>query len=149
MNFDRCQVSLRRRGLIVMSRVCVGLLALGLLLPGPAGASEEAPSILTCAMTAADGTPGARLSAKARVLRRGEDLYRAHCAFCHGSSAINAGPVPDLRRSNPATIAALDAIVLGGALSASGMPSLARFLTRADMTPLQAYLTERARQLHQ
>lgn len=82
-------------------------------------------------------------------IKQGEQVYRDHCASCHGSSAINVGRVPDLRRSNPETLAVLDSIVLGGLLSARGMPSFARVLSRADVAALQAYLSERAHRLHQ
>jgi quinohemoprotein ethanol dehydrogenase len=84
-----------------------------------------------------------------QMIQRGEQLYRANCASCHGSSAINAGPVPDLRRSDPAIIAALDQYVLDGIDVARGMPSFARTLQRQDVAPLQAYLNYRARLLHQ
>jgi mono/diheme cytochrome c family protein len=82
-------------------------------------------------------------------IKQGEQVYRDYCASCHGSSAINVGRVPDLRRSNPEALAALDSIVLGGLLSPRGMPSFAKVLSRADVAALQAYLSERARLLQQ
>ena len=82
-------------------------------------------------------------------IKHGEQIFRAQCASCHGSSAINVGPVPDLRRSKPETLAALEPIVLGGVLSTGGMPSFVKVLSRADVAALQAYLSERARLLQQ
>jgi mono/diheme cytochrome c family protein len=94
-------------------------------------------------------TLGLCADAAPNPIKQGEQIFRDQCASCHGSSAINVGPVPDLRRSKPETIAALDPIVLGGVLSAGGMPSFAKVLSRADVAALQAYLTERARLLQQ
>ena len=133
----------------MIARRCVGLLGLGLLLAGPVAESKDPTSSSNSVPTAARDTGSPPRTADIQFIRRGEDLYRAHCASCHGSSAINVGPVPDLRRSNPATLAALDQIVRGGVLSVRGMPSFAKVLTPADIAPLRAYLTERARLLHQ
>jgi quinohemoprotein ethanol dehydrogenase len=70
---------------------------------------------------------------------KGQGLYNAHCGACHGWFGRN-GLLPNLRRSDPATIDALGKIVLGGLLQARGMPSFADTLTEQDIGLLQAYL---------
>lgn len=77
------------------------------------------------------------------LVQRGQALYPAHCGSCHGPGAINAGGAPDLRDSR--LIEALPSILLDGSLVPNGMPSFARYLDRADVAALQAYLRDRAR----
>ena len=82
---------------------------------------------------------------------RGEALYLAHCAICHGPTAIGYYmiPIPDLRRSDPAIIAQMQSIVLDGALASAGMPSFKGRLTTKDIRPLQAYIAKRRLQMMQ
>ena len=69
----------------------------------------------------------------------GQTIYNTQCGACHGWFGRN-GLLPNLRRSSPATIDALEEIVLGGLLQGRGMPSFADDLTIADVEMLKAYL---------
>jgi quinohemoprotein ethanol dehydrogenase len=70
---------------------------------------------------------------------RGRNLYIANCGACHSWYGHN-GLLPDLRRSAPTTIDALEVIVLQGALESRGMPSFAGDITPAQLEDLKAYL---------
>jgi quinohemoprotein ethanol dehydrogenase len=70
---------------------------------------------------------------------RGRNLYIANCGACHSWYGHN-GLLPDLRRSAPTIIDALDVIVLQGALESRGMPSFAGDITPAQLEDLKAYL---------
>ena len=52
--------------------------------------------------------------------------------------------MPDLRRTMAATHATFEAIVLGGARKALGMPSFARDLTPSQVRVIQAYVLDQA-----
>jgi quinohemoprotein ethanol dehydrogenase len=73
----------------------------------------------------------------------GAGLYFVHCVFCHGGSVL-----PDLRRSG-----ALDnketwrEIVIGGALSQTGMVSFAKWLSPDDAETIRAYVASDAAKL--
>jgi len=67
------------------------------------------------------------------------------CDYCHGGEDLKApmGSVPDLRKSNAATHAALDKIVIGGAFKLRGMPNFTD-MPEADLRMIQAYMLDRA-----
>jgi len=73
--------------------------------------------------------------------KRGEGLYAANCAVCHGVGAVSGGVLPDLRQVSEEVNRNFEAIVLGGARVKQGMPSFAKRLTKADLAAIQAYLS--------
>jgi len=82
----------------------------------------------------------------AEIARRGHDVLATYgCDFCHGGENIQApnGSVPDLRKLNAATHAALDKIVIGGALTSRGMPQF-KSMTDSDLRLIQAFILDRA-----
>jgi quinohemoprotein ethanol dehydrogenase len=89
--------------------------------------------------------PPARIGTKAD-LETGRKLFTENCAQCH----INAGrgPVPDLRRSTPASHAAFQQIVRGGALQPRGMPRWDDLLSEREVDQIHAYLIDLAWQLY-
>jgi quinohemoprotein ethanol dehydrogenase len=72
--------------------------------------------------------------------KRGEGLYAANCAVCHGVGAVSGGVLPDLRELSDEVSRDFDAIVLGGARTKQGMPSFSKRLTKEDVAAIQAYL---------
>jgi quinohemoprotein ethanol dehydrogenase len=71
----------------------------------------------------------------------GEILYNRYCSRCH---VMGRGNLPDLRRLSPATHAAFDAIVLGGAYAGKGMGSFRDALTSADVNAIHSWLIDQA-----
>jgi len=81
------------------------------------------------------------------LARRGDDLFElSGCDICHGKNveAQQHGYVPDLRRLPESIHAILPQIVLGGQLSAAGMPSFKGQLNESDLKAIQAYILDRA-----
>jgi quinohemoprotein ethanol dehydrogenase len=66
------------------------------------------------------------LEASGETIALGKALYDDACKFCHGSGAVTrfGGSVPDLRYSSEETHATWHGIVVGGAMSANGMPAM-------------------------
>jgi quinohemoprotein ethanol dehydrogenase len=87
--------------------------------------------------------PPARPTDKTQIAA-GEVLYSRFCARCH---VFGRGILPDLRRMDPATNAAFDAIVRGGAYSVKGMGRFDDVLSSADAGALHAYLIDQAWQM--
>ncbi len=71
----------------------------------------------------------------------GEVLYNRFCSRCH---VFGRGILPDLRRMQPGTHAAFNAIVLGGAYAPKGMARFDDVLTPADAAAVHAYLIDQA-----
>ncbi len=80
----------------------------------------------------------------AATLAQGEVLYNRYCLRCH---VFGRGILPDLRRLDPATHGAFDAIVLGGAYAPKGMGSFSDVLSPADAGAVHDYLIDAAWQL--
>jgi mono/diheme cytochrome c family protein len=59
--------------------------------------------------------------------------------------AISGGSIRDLRDASAETLDQFEAIVLGGAREALGMPSFREFLSREDVVALRAYVASRNR----
>jgi len=78
------------------------------------------------------------LTASAETVKRGGDLFGAHCTMCHINQP--GGLAPDLRRMSPETHAAFNQIVLGGILKNAGMPPWNGVLSQADADAIHAYL---------
>ena len=84
------------------------------------------------------------LTASAEEIARGNKLFHATCAVCHGSGAVSSGVLPDLRHASAATHKIWDAIVLEGAYTAKGMVSFGDTLTEADSAAIHGYVIKRA-----
>jgi quinohemoprotein ethanol dehydrogenase len=67
--------------------------------------------------------------------REGGALFSSYCVRCHSFTwnLVKGGAVPDLRRTTADTHATFEAIVLGGARKALGMPSFAKDLTSSQV----------------
>jgi quinohemoprotein ethanol dehydrogenase len=79
---------------------------------------------------------------------KGEPLFLAKCAGCHGGRAEKQlSAYPDLHRLPAATHAAFDSIVLGGKLAPNGMSSFADLLSADDVKAIHAYLIREQRKL--
>jgi PQQ-dependent dehydrogenase (methanol/ethanol family) len=66
------------------------------------------------------------------------------CNFCHGGDSLDAvGSVPNLKKLNAATEAALARIVIGDALKAGGMPDFS-YLDADTVKAIQAYVINQA-----
>ena len=74
----------------------------------------------------------------------GKLLYHQYCTRCHGDAGISAGVIPDLRYMDTATHELWDAIVLGGARLAKGMPGFTGHLEKAETDAIHAYVIKRA-----
>ena len=77
---------------------------------------------------------------------RGRYLFEIKgCDACHGARAQAVpGSVPDLRRSTAETYALLPAIVLGGSLSARGMPAFSDSVNEEELQKLRALMLQAA-----
>jgi len=89
--------------------------------------------------------PTITVDASPQRIRQGEILFDDNCAGCHGSKAI-AGPLPDLRYASKETLENIQAIVLGGARAARGMPSFQKLLSADQVKAIQAYIVARAKE---
>lgn len=78
------------------------------------------------------------LTASADTIKKGADLFQAHCSSCHLNQPGSLAP--DLRRMTPQTHDAFKQIVLGGALRNAGMPPWDDVLSSADADAIHAYL---------
>lgn len=72
-------------------------------------------------------------------LARGETLFREHCMRCHVIGGA-FGEYPNLWNLPPATLAAFDAIVRGGAFRYAGMASFADVLTAEDASAIKSFI---------
>jgi quinohemoprotein ethanol dehydrogenase len=88
--------------------------------------------------------PPGRITDNDDVLNDGAALFAEYCQRCHGQFAVSNGTIPDLRRSQPGTYDALEAIVLRGGLSGLGMPGFSDVLSSGDLESLKAYLLDAA-----
>ena len=87
-------------------------------------------------------SPPPTLEASGEDVARGERLYAANCALCHGNAA--RGGIKDLRHRSPATHDDFLAIVLGGKRARQGMASFADVLGESEAKAIHAYLISRA-----
>jgi quinohemoprotein ethanol dehydrogenase len=87
-------------------------------------------------------SPPPKLEASSEEVARGEGLYAANCALCHGDAA--RGGIKDLRHMSPATHGDFLAIVLGGKRAQQGMASFADLLSEGEARAIHAYLIARA-----
>ncbi|HKX77254.1 MAG TPA: PQQ-dependent dehydrogenase, methanol/ethanol family [Novosphingobium sp.] len=107
--------------------------------------SEKLPPLAKTVM--APPNPAAEGFAPAQVAK-GALLFATNCSQCHGTGAMSAGVVPDLRRSAAVADKRIwDGIVLDGALEPSGMISFRRFLKPDEVEAIRAYVSSRAETL--
>ena len=79
------------------------------------------------------------------VIAAGADTYNRFCGTCHGVDGQSRGMFPDLRYSASLNSAELfNAIVMDGALTASGMVSFKNALTQDQADSIRAYVVSRA-----
>ena len=83
--------------------------------------------------------PPARMGTQADI-EAGRKLFAENCAQCHTNAG--RGPVPDLRRSSPATHAAFQQIVHDGALQPLGMPRWDDLLSVQEVDQIHAYIID-------
>lgn len=81
------------------------------------------------------------------AIKQGSDTFHRWCLVCHGPGAVGGGVLPDLRMSAPEIYDSLEAIVLGGAFEANGMPRFDRWLKPADVDAIRTYLLARRAEL--
>ncbi len=106
------------------------------------GGTTELPPMPEESFVVPELSPPPALEADAATVARGEALYGANCAICHGNAA--RGGVKDLRHMSPATHASFAEIVLGGSRAANGMASFADVLSEAESQDIHHYLIARA-----
>jgi quinohemoprotein ethanol dehydrogenase len=80
-------------------------------------------------------------NATPQQIAAGAKIYASYCVRCHGGATV----LPDLRRSTPAVLNGLEAI-LDGALVERGMPRFAE-LDKAAIAELRGYLLDERRKL--
>jgi len=87
-------------------------------------------------------------TASQETIEKGHQQFAAHCGMCHDTQYANRGVFPDLRYSPMlAAEEPFEAVVLGGALQASGMASFKGRVTADEVQTIRAYLIDRANQL--
>ena len=95
------------------------------------------------------GNGGAEFDARGFVTAydaaTGEQVWRFYTV--PGDAGISAGVIPDLRYMDTATHDLWDAIVLGGARLAKGMPGFSEHLEKAETDAIHAYVIKRAHDL--
>ncbi|MEO6152706.1 MAG: PQQ-dependent dehydrogenase, methanol/ethanol family [Croceibacterium sp.] len=106
------------------------------------GGTAKLPPMPPASMRVPELFAPPKLTGTAEQVGRGEQLYAAHCALCHGVAA--RGGIKDLRHMEPATHAAFLDIVLHGARAQNGMASFADVLSPADAEAIHHYLISRA-----
>jgi len=80
------------------------------------------------------------------VAKHGQDVMLIWgCDYCHGGEQLQAqaSSVPDLRKSNAGTHAALEQIVIGGALKTRGMPMF-KDMPVGDLEAIRAFIVNSA-----
>lgn len=78
------------------------------------------------------------------LIAKGNQLFAAYCAVCHGAGAVGGGGLlPMLPLSKPAVFDMYDSIVLDGSYSSRGMPGFGKYLSKDDDAALRAYILKR------
>ncbi len=108
------------------------------------GGTAQLPPMPAESLVVPELSPPPPLTASADVVARGEGLFGANCAICHGNAA--RGGVKDLRHMSPATHAAFADIVLRGSRAANGMASFGDVLSADEAEAIHHYLIARANQ---
>ena len=83
----------------------------------------------------------ALLEVPEETIARGSQAYANTCVSCHGDQAFSSGLIPNLRFSVMTTNAeAWKSVVLGGALSAKGMPKFGDLIDEETAEAIRAYV---------
>ena len=106
------------------------------------GGTARLPPMPAASMVVPELSPPPAFTGTAEQVGRGEQLYAANCALCHGTGA--RGGVKDLRHMSPQTHAAFLDIVLRGARAQNGMASFADVLSAEQAEAIHQYLISRA-----
>src|SRR5690606_9567689 len=106
------------------------------------GGTAKLPPMPAESFAVPELAPPPKLAGTAEQVARGEALYAANCALCHGVSA--RGGIKDLRHMSPATHAEFRQIVLGGTRARQGMASFADLLSEEEAEAIHHYLIARA-----
>ncbi len=85
-------------------------------------------------------------SASSATVIQGQNLYHQYCFQCHGSLAVSAGVVSDLRYSTKVVHENFKKIVLEGMLEGAGMARFDDLISEEDAEALHAYIIFRANQ---
>jgi mono/diheme cytochrome c family protein len=91
--------------------------------------------------------PQPKLDASVETVALGAALYNGYCVYCHGSRAVArfGGSVPDLRYASAATLAAWNAIVIGGSMRAGGMPGME--ISPEESAAIRSYVLSRSEEI--
>lgn len=87
-----------------------------------------------------------KVTADAKTLAHGAELFIGSCAPCHGLNAVGGGVIPDLRYLTPDKHAIFAGIV-AGAQADRGMPSFAGRLDADEVEAIRQYLIKRSHDL--
>jgi quinohemoprotein ethanol dehydrogenase len=106
------------------------------------GGTAKLPPLPPASLQVPELSPPPPLTGTPEQVNRGEQLYAANCALCHGVAA--RGGVKDLRHMAPETHKAFLDIVLRGTRARNGMASFADVLSPAEAEAVHDYLIARA-----
>ena len=92
--------------------------------------------------------PTTSVKSTAAEIREGGGLFRMYCRRCHSPdfNLVKSGAIPDLRRTDAATHATFEEIVLRGARRTLGMPAFDEDLSSGQVRLIQAFVLDQARQ---
>jgi len=106
------------------------------------GGTAKLPPVPAASMVVPELQAPPKVTGTAAMIARGEQLYGANCALCHGIGA--RGGVKDLRHMSQTTHGVFLDIVIGGKLEANGMASFADTLSKDEADAIHQYLIARA-----
>jgi quinohemoprotein ethanol dehydrogenase len=104
------------------------------------GGKTPMPSVKRRELTLPNPPP---LTADAKTLAEGKQLYTEHCGVCHGLSAMSANIIPDLRYLSEKSHEEFLPIVYG-LRSNKGMPPFGNILTQEQVESIHQYVIERS-----
>ncbi|NGY05765.1 PQQ-dependent dehydrogenase, methanol/ethanol family [Solimonas terrae] len=90
--------------------------------------------------------PPPPVTASAKVVGHGRELYNRYCGMCHGPDAMSGGVIPDLRYLTADKHLLFNGI-LAGAYASKGMPAMMDVLSADDADAIHQYLIQRAHDL--
>jgi mono/diheme cytochrome c family protein len=94
-------------------------------------------SLVVCALTAASSA----FAQDQSMIEAGAEVYKTHCAECHGERLVNPGSAFDLRRLGPDERARFDTSVTEGK---GQMPAWGGLLSAEEFDQLWAYIRSKA-----
>jgi len=108
------------------------------------GGKTEMPEMIAKRMGIVPQPPAS--SADTKTINAGQAEYHRYCFQCHGSMAVSAGVVSDLRYSKKIVHDNFNKIVLEGMLEGAGMARFDDLISVEDAEAIHAYLIHRANQ---